>query len=453
VPGCVVSDLRQGSASVSTSVAPPALIWRAPEEGKLLPLAAFVPVLRSAVAAAPNRVGPKQQLARMLYRTHAFQDLIDWARPMLAGSADTDAEVLYYLGLSALAVEDRSLAFEALRASSLRGFAGSFGFFAEVLLDDDHTDEALAAALEGLDRTASDFKAFVVVARILLNRGEHARLWSLCKTLQSRDAWFGFIPSAMALAASTPEQRAEAATLLGQPQWFSAERLPAGTPELNGRLAHEIARHGNLTPLPATKATIGDGERIDQLEHVGGEAAQELLTHLRASVERYAEARTRLRDHPMMLRRPEAASMSAWAVVVRQGGHESWHVHPDGWISGVYYVQLPRTAPRAATAGDPADPPPGAIEFGPFPFRPADALKTEGRWHVIPEPGLLLLFPSFYAHRTWPTEVPDDRIVVAFDVVPSAPLDGGPAGSVRTGGPTRSARAGDPAGSVRTGRG
>jgi Putative 2OG-Fe(II) oxygenase len=61
----------------------------------------------------------------------------------------------------------------------------------------------------------------------------------------------------------------------------------------------------------------------------------------------------------------------------------------------------------------------GMIEFGPCPFAQADEEKLRPyRWRIRPEPGLLLLFPSYLTHRTWPTGKPEHRICVAFDVRP-----------------------------------
>jgi hypothetical protein len=37
----------------------------------------------------------------------------------------------------------------------------------------------------------------------------------------------------------------------------------------------------------------------------------------------------------------------------------------------------------------------------------------------MPRPGMLLLFPSYFAHRTLPTGSRDPRLCVAFDVEPS----------------------------------
>jgi hypothetical protein len=40
--------------------------------------------------------------------------------------------------------------------------------------------------------------------------------------------------------------------------------------------------------------------------------------------------------------------------------------------------------------------------------------------HVQPTPGTLVLFPSYFWHGTIPFNTTDERITVAFDVVPRA---------------------------------
>jgi uncharacterized protein (TIGR02466 family) len=111
--------------------------------------------------------------------------------------------------------------------------------------------------------------------------------------------------------------------------------------------------------------------------------------------------------------------LNGWAVVVHDDGHENWHMHPSGWISGVYYVAVPEIRSNAGES-------PGAIEFGPFPFGGAANVPSWPRRRVTPHAGLLLLFPSYYAHRTWPTGVAEPRICVAFDVVSAAaPMEPG----------------------------
>ena len=89
------------------------------------------------------------------------------------------------------------------------------------------------------------------------------------------------------------------------------------------------------------------------------------------------------------------------------------HIHPDGWLSGVYYADIPPIVndPDAAQAG--------WIRFGP----PRNDIKMSAQpltRTVKPEPGLMVTFPSYFWHSTVP--LPEDnterRLVLAFDVIP-----------------------------------
>jgi len=45
---------------------------------------------------------------------------------------------------------------------------------------------------------------------------------------------------------------------------------------------------------------------------------------------------------------PARWRLHGWAVVLRSGGYQTPHIHPDGIVSGVYYVRVPDTV-RDAT--------------------------------------------------------------------------------------------------------
>ena len=61
--------------------------------------------------------------------------------------------------------------------------------------------------------------------------------------------------------------------------------------------------------------------------------------------------------------------------------------------------------------------PAGWIEFGPPPENFTSAAEPERRL-CKPREGLMFLFPSYFYHRTVPTESTQNRISVAFDVIP-----------------------------------
>ena len=397
--------------SVSTSAAlTSALCWTVPAPVKHVPFEKLLPLLRVGVAAAPDNAGLALQFAKTLFQVDRMAELVDRFR-ISAARDDTAVELLYYLGCAAAVTGDRALAVDALRAAADKGFDAAFGHLAEALRRVGRPGDALAAALRGLERAPSDYKSLGMVVRLLLDRGEAERLWEICANLRASGVWNAYVPSAMALAATTAAQHAQVAALVDPPRWFAAARLGRAD-DIGGGLAAELLSHASLAPLPSTKATSGAGKRIDHLQRSAGPFARDLLERIRTAVDAYALQRQGDAAHPMIVHRPQCVALNAWALAVHDDGHEDWHMHPGGWISGVYYVAVP---PIDAHDGEH----PGAIEFGPFPFGTERSAPSWPRTFVTPRAGMLLLFPSFYGHRTRPTRVADPRIVVAFDVVPA----------------------------------
>jgi hypothetical protein len=115
--------------------------------------------------------------------------------------------------------------------------------------------------------------------------------------------------------------------------------------------------------------------------------------------------------HPFVTSRPASAFFDVWCVVLRRGGHQVPHIHPEAWLSGVYYAQLPE-AMREAEGEQ------GWLSFG-EPDRPYPRLLEPRVVRVRPEEGLLVLFPSYFYHRTIPFETAGTRISIAFDLVPT----------------------------------
>jgi Putative 2OG-Fe(II) oxygenase len=261
-------------------------------------------------------------------------------------------------------------------------------------------DEALDAALKRLETSPSNFPAIRVAARVLLERGQAERLWTLCVCLQARGTWGSWFSAAMTTAAAALGNDREFRALMDRPRWFSTTRLPAAG-DFNNAL---------MTELLALRSDDA-GIRVDELEQLGGPIAQGLLNSIRAAVDTYVTQRQSFTTDPMMVHRPASVSLHSWVITIHEHKHHGWHIHQAGWISGVYYVRMPEVAERD-------DPRPGAIEFGPYPFAGDERLFHSYQWHVAPAPGLLVIFPSYYPHRTWPTGVAGLRICVPFDVRP-----------------------------------
>jgi uncharacterized protein (TIGR02466 family) len=105
-------------------------------------------------------------------------------------------------------------------------------------------------------------------------------------------------------------------------------------------------------------------------------------------------------------------TLRTWGTVLEAGGYQTAHMHPLGWLSGVYYVEIPDGLPAEMTATGA-----GALEFGAPPARVSAAASHPLR-RVEPRAGRLVLFPSYLYHRTLPFAGAGRRISLAFDVMP-----------------------------------
>jgi len=98
-----------------------------------------------------------------------------------------------------------------------------------------------------------------------------------------------------------------------------------------------------------------------------------------------------------------------WSVRLRSSGHHVSHFHGRGWLSSACYVELPPG--MGERDGD------GWLTFGECGVPTPTALPPD---HLLrPEPGLLVLFPSWMWHGTRPFRSTGSRLTIAFDLVPA----------------------------------
>jgi hypothetical protein len=400
--------------SVAPVTSPPRLIWHETDSGEPVSPAKTLPLLKAAVAMAGDRTDLKRQLARTLFKTDRMVEIVDWLRPIV-DQHDSDPELLHHLGRAALASGDCQTAYDALSLAAKSGFRGALGWAAHALARLKRTDEAIEIALQALEDPAPDFRPLALLARLLPVRGETERLWDLCVDLRARGFWSGYLPAVSAFAAAAMRYNEEVAALMSPARWFSATRLGLRK-NFNESLSAELLGNGNISSVPSSKATRGDSAWVEDLHIFGGPLAKELLAECRRSATDYIAQREHFTEDVMMAHRPSSVKLKSWAALLHSDGYQRWHVHPEGWISGVYYVDLPKL--ECADGGTEGD-----IEFGVFPFTNDIPNFDSHCWRIRPEAGTLLLFPSYYAHRTWPTEVSDRRLSIAFDVIPSTPVD------------------------------
>jgi tetratricopeptide (TPR) repeat protein len=206
----------------------------------------------------------------------------------------------------------------------------------------------------------------------------------------------------------------DAARLLSLDRWIeiSTPAIPPTYADRNAfltALAQEILRHPSLRQDPRGKSTSG-GRQTGPLQDDDGLAIAAALNLIRHTAEEYADG-VEGAAGPFAAGRPAKCSLSAWAVVLGPEGHQRLHRHPDGWLSGVFYVRAPSSGKDRAYSGD--------LVLGAADESIGVKLPWETR-NIEPIPGRLVLFPSYTPHATVFSQAVGDRISVAFDIIPKS---------------------------------
>lgn len=117
-------------------------------------------------------------------------------------------------------------------------------------------------------------------------------------------------------------------------------------------------------------------------------------------------------------------SLQGWANINRFGDYHNLHNHPHSYLSGTYYIAVPDPAGNVPEqiSGSRSDLNPGAISFyDPRPQANMTAIRGDGQIdpeiRIQPEPGLMLLWPSFMHHLVHPNLSEELRVSVSYNVL------------------------------------
>ena len=105
---------------------------------------------------------------------------------------------------------------------------------------------------------------------------------------------------------------------------------------------------------------------------------------------------------------PSEININGWHVVLKQQGHQTRHIHPNGWLSGVIYLKVVPSLGKDE----------GTIEFTLDCDNYLDANSSRKKYQ--PRLGDIVFFPSSLHHRTLPFSTDMDRICISFDLVPTS---------------------------------
>lgn len=191
--------------------------------------------------------------------------------------------------------------------------------------------------------------------------------------------------------------------LIETPKGWSS--LPEFLAELRAELE---VRHANLhTPLDQS---LRFGTQTPaSLLNSGNRVIAALIEAFDRPIRTFRTALGSHPHHPLTSRNVGDHQLrGCWSVRLRQSGYHVNHVHPQGWISSAFYVEVPAETRDQKQKS-------GWLKFG-EPRYPIPGATIEHT--VAPIAGQLALFPSYFWHGTTPLENNFARISVAFDVVP-----------------------------------
>ena len=120
-------------------------------------------------------------------------------------------------------------------------------------------------------------------------------------------------------------------------------------------------------------------------------------------------------NHPLLRRNTGKGRITgSWSAKLSKGGFHVNHVHPEGWISSAYYVDVPSEVNTGSSKE-------GWIHFGepPYPVKDQNGNLLSYEKIVKPSAGTLVLFPSYLWHGTIPLKGNESRMTLPIDVVPA----------------------------------
>lgn len=377
-------------------------------------------VLDSAIAAAPKDLDLLIAQAHLLRRAGRVRDAIARFRKVVEihpGTGDAHAALGFALGEGgeldeAVAAYRRCLELDPDNA----GVWSNLGW---TLIELERHDEALgpcersvalapglpaahyhlALALRGLGRL--DEAAEALQSALAIDR-RHVRALSLLGAVREE---LGQIDAARRIF---DVERMIHRTVLDGADGFDSVAA------FNRALAEAVRNHpSNMWNRPG-RSTVSGSQTLD-ISRDESPAMRTFRAVAENAVRGYLAARSGETETGGFFHDPPAQwDLVIWGVQLRAGGHQIAHNHPSGIVSGVYYPLLPSAIGAGPDLQD------GFIEFRSSSGRDDDADMAANRMRATlqPEEGHLLLFPSYFWHRTIPFEGTQERISVAFDAIP-----------------------------------
>jgi uncharacterized protein (TIGR02466 family) len=367
-----------------------------------------------AMSFEPNLSPAFESLAQLYW----LQDGEEGVRTFLEGVLKSNANVGILVILSAkifrqIGDDDKAMALLAECETRFGAHPEIHSARAEVMIERGQGEAAFAETEAALRLQPGNLRHVSPHARAALMTGKAKLALTVCKMAQTADPknqyWIAM--------------EATALRALGQPYEhlfnykdhvlaFDIE-VPAEYNSMDDFMADlksalEETHTTNFHPLG--QSPRGGTQSTYDLRFVENKVIQTFFKALNTPIKSYMKSIGTAQGHPMTARNSGKFALSgAWSVSLREGGHHVNHVHPRGWISSAFYVDVPEDIENAKDKE-------GWIKFGEPPF----AVKgLEPEHYIAPKKGRLVLFPSYMWHGTVPITGDATRMTLPFDVVPA----------------------------------
>lgn len=377
------------------------------------------PLLRQAIAVNPGSTALRAKLALLLFIQDQFDEALEiysqlmrddpraeWAIMMaechISRETPEDDRAAERMASLAVSLTDQPL--QRVEAQAALGKA---------LIRQGRTEEARATLQAALDANPSNTNVYKRLAALDLKAGAAQDALDTADRLIEAGIGHSRLLVARVLALATQGRIDDARDAVGLDRFLHREFLapPAGWPDLsafNAEVRAELGRHPDMRYDRYGTASTRTW-RIDEPAFASSVAIPALQEQIRRAVLRQV-ARLDSEDSTWTRARPGKGILHNWCVLTDADGYEEWHVHQGGWMSGVYYVDVP-PAVRDGSGRE------GCIAFGlPEDLVGQEAARQFGETVVRPQPGLMLLFPSHSYHRTFAHGSEGRRICLAFDI-------------------------------------
>ena len=157
---------------------------------------------------------------------------------------------------------------------------------------------------------------------------------------------------------------------------------------------------------PSARVTRGGFQTIDNLFEKNIKEINILKKTIDKEIKKF-RVHNSIKSDLIIKKWPKKYNVRAWFVKLIKQGYQKSHIHPTAWLSGVFYLDVPKNMKKDQ----------GAIKLS---IQGYDYPKFKKMKQIVFKPKNydLVIFPSSLFHSTIPFVSSQKRCVIPFDMVP-----------------------------------